>query len=113
MLMNDPGPLIGQVVKLTGTLNTELKCGNVACPESDPCCNACRGHYVLELRDPAAPKSVLRVNLDKEGMSCAGTTCGASCSPFAVGETYTTWGVLTSCMGQSHCTLLHMGGCVL
>lgn len=102
--------LEGQVVKLTGMLEADIRCNDNPC-FGNQCCNACAGNYVLDQVDPADPRRVMRVNLITEHLACNGNNCETGCGPWETGDTYIMWGVFTGCQGESNCNLYFMGGC--
>lgn len=104
--------LSGEIVKVAGTLDYAVKCSKNPCSEDDPCCNSCKGHYVLDIADPVDPNVRLPLSIRTETMACGGTTCDVTCGPYQVGETYVMWGVLDECSSSSNCNLLLMGTCV-
>lgn len=103
--------LTGSIVKLAGTLDVRVKCSKNACGPSNPCCNACVGDYVIDVRDPDDPTREIGVTIAMDLVACGGNTCDVSCGPLDVGDTYVIWGLLDRCDGSSGCTLLHMGSC--
>jgi hypothetical protein len=103
---------LGQVVKLSGTVDVDIKCSNNACGE-DACCNACVGNYKIMVKDPAKPDHATAVTVSMQTLACNGTTCDVACGPLDVGGAYTVWGILDKCHGTERCTMLYMGGCPL
>jgi hypothetical protein len=90
--------LTGQIVKVVGTLDYSVKCSKNPCSAGDPCCNSCKGNYVLQVADPTDATSGLDLSIHAETMACGGTTCEVTCGPYIVGDTHVMWGVLEDCI---------------
>jgi len=104
--------LVGQIVKITGTVGVDVKCSKNACGE-DACCNTCVGNYVIHMRDPDDAGQKTSLTIETETVACTGSTCDLGCAPLTVGNSYMVWGLLEDCQGQSSCNVLYMGGCPL
>jgi len=112
-LVRNRDQFTGSLVKFTGRIGVTMKCGKNSCYSGDPCCKSCVANYMVELHDPTDPHTSMNVLVRTETLPCQGTNCSISCNPMTVGETYRVWGLLEECKGQSQCTLLYMGACML
>jgi hypothetical protein len=94
-ILADPPSFAGQQVAVTGPAVMGLvACTKIACPDTDPCCNACFAGLQLVTADG---------QLELSGMGCGGNECTvADNCTVPPGTPVTAWGIVAESFGFVH-----------